>query len=145
MPYLGMIRIASFICILGVIVACNQSNQSTTPSEIVDAKVEQKVPMELLRHVVLFKFNEEATPDIVTEIEESFASLADKIPAIHSFEWGMNNSPEGLSKGLTHCFLVTFASEEDRQAYLPHPDHQAFVKFIGPYVDDVTVVDYWIK
>ena len=87
-----MIRIASFICILGVIVACNQSNQSTTPSEIVDAEVEQKVPMELLRHVVLFKFNEEATPDIVTEIEESFASLADKIPAIHSFEWGMNLS-----------------------------------------------------
>ena len=121
MPYLGMIRIASFICILGVIVACNQSNQSTTPSEIVDAEVEQKVPMELLRHVVLFKFNEEATPDIVTEIEESFASLADKIPAIHSFEWGMNNSPEGLSKGLTHCFLVTFCllytspSPRDRQ------------------------------
>lgn len=145
MPYLGMIRLAGFICILGVIVACNSTNHETPSSGVDEVIVEQKAPMELLRHVVLFKFNDEATPEIVTEIEESFAGLADKIPAIHSFEWGINNSPEGLSKGLTHCFLVTFASEEDRQIYLPHPDHQDFVKFIGPYVDDVTVVDYWIK
>ena len=144
MPYLGMIRGAGFIFFLGVITACNQANQAT-PSVVADEVVEQKAPMELLRHVVLFKFNEEATPEVVTDIEEFFASLAEKIPAIHSFEWGINNSPEGLSKGLTHCFLVTFASEEGRQVYLPHPDHQAFVKFIGPYVEDVTVVDYWIK
>ena len=99
----------------------------------------------VLRHVVLFNFNDEADEAKVAEIENAFAELPQKISEIKDFEWGVNNSPEGLSKGLTHCFLVTFSTEEDRQVYLPHPDHQAFVKLIGPYVEDVTVVDYWTK
>ena len=140
-----LVGLSTLVFIVGFVIACNQTDK-TTPAPIVEADLsEETTPMELLRHVVLFKFNDQATEEIVGQIEKDFASLADKIPTIHSFEWGTNNSPEGLSKGLTHCFLVSFASEEDRQAYLPHPDHQAFVKFIGPYVEDVTVVDYWIK
>jgi len=50
-----------------------------------------------------------------------------------------------LNKGLTHCFFVTFHSEEDRAIYLPHPDHKAFVVVLSPHLDDVTVVDYWTK
>ena len=140
-----LVGLSTLVFIVGFVIACNQTDK-TTSAPIVEADLsEETTPMKLLRHVVLFKFNDQATEEIVGQIEQDFASLADKIPAIHSFEWGTNNSPEGLSKGLTHCFLVSFASEEDRQAYLPHPDHQAFVKFIGPYVEDVTVVDYWIK
>jgi len=99
----------------------------------------------LLRHVVLFNFNETATKDMIKKIEQEFAGLQDKISEIHSFEWGTNNSPEGLDKGFTHCFLVTFLTEEGREKYLPHPDHQAFVKLIGPYIEDVTVIDYWTE
>ncbi len=140
-----LISLGALIFIVGSVAACIQTDK-TTPTPYVETNIsERKTPMKLLRHVVLFRFNNQATQEIVGQIERDFASLADKIPAIHSFEWGTNNSSEGLSKGLTHCFLVTFASEADRQAYLPHPDHQAFVKFIGPYVEDVTVVDYWIK
>lgn len=99
----------------------------------------------VLRHVVLFKFKEETSEDQLVSFEKTFASLADKIPQISDFEWGLNNSPEGLDKGFTHCFFVSFKSEEDRAIYLPHPDHQAFVSLIGPSVDDVLVVDYWTK
>lgn len=99
----------------------------------------------LLRHVVLFNFNDSANDSMVTVMEDAFAALPDQIEEIVGFEWGTNNSPEGLDKGLTHCFLVTFESEAGRTAYLPHPAHQAFVKLIGPYVEDVTVVDYWAK
>jgi len=99
----------------------------------------------VLRHVVLFKFKEETSEDQLVSFEKAFASLADKIPQISDFEWGLNNSPEGLDKGFTHCFFVSFKSEEDRAIYLPHPDHQAFVSLIGPSVDDVLVVDYWTK
>lgn len=102
-------------------------------------------PTELLRHVVLFNFNDTAAEDTIRQIEQAFASLPGKIPEIYSFEWGTNNSPEGLDKGLTHCFFVTFLSEEDRAVYLPHPAHQEFVELIGPYVEDVTVVDYWTR
>lgn len=99
----------------------------------------------VLRHVVLFKFKEETSEDQLVSFEKAFASLADKIPQISDFEWGLNNSPEGLDKGFTHCFFVSFKSEEDRAIYLPHPDHKAFVSLIGPSVDDVLVVDYWTK
>ena len=97
----------------------------------------------LLRHVVLFNFNESATEDIIENLEQAFAALPDQIEEIHDFEWGINNSPEGLDKEFTHCFLLSFLTEEDRTKYLPHSAHQKFVDLIGPYVEDVTVVDYW--
>lgn len=99
----------------------------------------------LLRHVVLFNFNEKATDNIIRQIEDKFMALPNEIAEMHSLEWGTNNSAEGLDKGFTHCFFVTFLSEEDREKYLPHPSHQKFVDFIGPYVEDVTVVDYWTE
>ncbi|WP_430682162.1 Dabb family protein [Maribacter halichondriae] len=99
----------------------------------------------LLRHVVLFKFKEGTAPEKIKEIEDAFGALPSKISEISGYEWGTNNSPEGLNKGLTHCFFVTFNSEEDRAAYLPHPDHKAFVELLSPHLEVVTVVDYWTK
>ena len=100
-------------------------------------------PDSLLRHVVLFSFKEDTTPEKIKEIEAAFAGLQKKIPQIHAFEWGLNNSPEGLNKGFTHCFLLTFRSEEDRAVYLPHPDHKAFGELLGSSLADVLVIDYW--
>jgi len=99
----------------------------------------------VLRHVVLFKFKEGTSEEQLVSFEKAFGALAGKIPQISDFEWGLNNSPEGLDKGFTHCFFVSFKSEEDRAKYLPHPDHKAFVSLIGPSVDDVMVVDYWTE
>lgn len=96
-----------------------------------------------LRHVVLFKFKETATAADIKQVEEAFTALPTKIPQIKGYEWGTNNSPEGLDKGFTHCFFLTFDSEEDRAIYLPHPDHKAFGAVLGPHLDDVLVVDYW--
>jgi hypothetical protein len=107
--------------------------------------IEATITDSVLRHVVLFKFKEGTKKDQLREYETAFGALKNKIPEIVSFEWGLNNSPEGLEKGFTHCFFVTFSSEEDRDIYLPHPDHQAFVSLIGPSVDDVLVVDYWTQ
>ena len=112
-------------------------------SDAKPATVAEAEPDELLRHVVLFKFKENAKADSIKIVEEAFAALPGKIDAIHDYEWGVNNSPEGLNKGLTHCFFVTFKSEEDRGIYLPHPAHKEFVALLGPVLDDVTVVDYW--
>ena len=111
-------------------------------------QVNQAAPMEetkLLRHVVLFTFKAEATPEQVDGIVQAFGELPSQISQIHSYEWGTNNSPEGLNKGHTHCFLVTFKTAADRDAYLPHAAHQAFVAKLKPLLEDVTVVDYWAK
>lgn len=102
-------------------------------------------PAKTLRHVVLFKFKEGTSKEDLAAIEASFAGLPGKIPEIVAFEWGTNNSPEGLDKGFTHCFFVSFADEKGREIYLPHPDHKAFVDLASPHIDDVLVVDYWVE
>lgn len=99
----------------------------------------------LLRHVVLFKFKEGTTKAQIKEVEDAFSALPSKIEQIKGYEWGLNNSSEGLEKGFTHAFFLTFESEEDRAIYLPHPDHKAFGAVLTPYLDDVLVIDYWTK
>lgn len=121
--------------------------RESAPVEIKKEGMEKEIKKspKVLRHVVLFNFVDTASMETIGDIERAFAALPGKIPEIYDFEWGTNNSPEGLDKGLSHCFLVTFRSEKDRDIYLPHPAHQEFVSFIGPYVEDVTVVDYWTQ
>lgn len=99
----------------------------------------------LLRHVVLFQFKENVTPQEAQEVADAFAQLPKKIKEIVDFEWGTDVSVENLSQGLTHGFLVTFKSEKDRDAYLPHPEHQKFVELVKPRVAKVVVFDYWAK
>jgi len=96
----------------------------------------------MIRHVVLLKFTEEATEARRLALVEAFAALADAIAQVRSLEWGRNTSPEGLDKGFTHCVVVTFDDEAARDAYLPHPAHQAFVAELKPWMADVLVVDY---
>ena len=106
-------------------------------------QAQPKTDTKALRHVVLFKFKDTSTPEDVKKVEQAFAALAGKISLIKDFEWGKNSSPENLNQGLTHCFLVTFSSDKDRDTYLVHPDHKAFVEILKPHLDKVTVIDYW--
>jgi hypothetical protein len=95
-----------------------------------------------VRHIVLFRFKPEATPREVDEAVMHFGRLPAEIPGIVGFECGTNHSPEQLDKGFTHAFVVSFADAAARDAYLPHPAHQAFVARIGGLIDDVLVFDY---
>jgi len=99
----------------------------------------------VLRHVVMFKFTDGTPEDTVREIEQGFAALPQQIDAICDFEWGTDVSVENLQQGFTHCFVVTFRSEEDRATYLPHPQHLKFVELVKPHVDKVLVLDYWTR
>ncbi len=120
------------------------SCMSKTDNTIGDMPTEDKNAAQL-RHVVLFKFKDTSTATDIQKVETSFINLSSKIKEIKDFEWGLNNSPEDLNKGFTHCFFVTFDSEEDRSIYLPHPAHMDFVNTLSPHLDDVLVLDYWAK
>ncbi len=129
-----MKRIPAFILsFIFVILATSMSEAQTSK--------EPKV----LRHVVLFKFKDTSSPEDVKKVEKAFADLAGKLSLIKGYEWGKNNSPENLNQGLTHCFILTFSSDKDRDDYLVHPDHKVFGKILGPHLDKVTVVDFWTE
>lgn len=133
-----------FIAIL-LLFGCGNKTQEPTKEEAVEKTevMTETVTKPLLRHVVLFKFKDTSTEEDVAQVQEAFNGLPSKISEIKGYEWGLNNSPENLNKGLTHCYFLTFTSEADRDAYLIHPDHKAFGEVAGPHIDDVLVVDYW--
>ncbi len=99
----------------------------------------------LLRHLVLLKFKDNAEEQDIREVEEAFSALPAKISSIESFEWGTNDSPLDLHKEFTHCFLVTFKSEEGLSKYLPHPEHQAVSELLEPHTEDMLILDYWAQ
>lgn len=95
-----------------------------------------------LRHVVLFKFLDDTSDADIKKVEDAFRLLPSRIETIVDFEFGVNNSPEGLNDGFTHCFFVTFRDEAGRAVYLPHAAHKAFVGVLKPHLDKVLVIDY---
>ncbi len=109
------------------------------------AQAQKKSSGRLLRHVVLFKFKDSSSIADIKKVEDAFRALPSKIKQIKSFEWGINNSPEELNQGFTHCFTLGFVSEKDRAIYLPHPAHVAFGATLQPILDKVLVIDYWAK
>lgn len=105
----------------------------------------QKIQQPILRHVVMFGWDKGVDSNYLNKVINAFRALPSKINLIKGFEYGTNNSPENLNKGLNYCFLLSFNSEADRDAYLIHPDHKAFVASLKPSPTAVTVFDYWVK
>ena len=115
--------------------------------KIVSYKIAPKINRDgkVLRHLVNLKYKEEATEEQVNEAVQAFVNLKNEIPEIAQLEWGINDSTEGHSKGLTHCFTLTFKDEHAREVYLFHKAHLDMVSQIGPIIGDVLVLDYWTK
>lgn len=140
------IRLLNCLLIAFVLVACQEATSTVTAAEEASKSSMEKTMLKekLLRHVVLFKFKDEASEAEVNKLNDAFNALADSIPVVKDFEWGLNDSPENFHQGFTHCYLLTFESEEDRDSvYTPHPQHQAFVSSLQPHLEKVFVVDYW--
>lgn len=131
------------VCTL-VVTSCKQAEKKETLTEEVSMAAIKEEKSKELRHMVLFKFNDDAPADEVEKINKSFHALSESIAVIKDFEWGLNDSPENFHQDFTHCYMVTFASEQDCDSiYTPHPNHQAFVASLQPYLEKVFVVDYW--
>jgi Stress responsive A/B Barrel Domain len=98
---------------------------------------------QVLKHVVMYKFRDDCTPEQVQEVIDAFSALPKQVDTIIGFEKGLNVSQEGKSEGLTHCFVVTFRDEAGLQTYLKHPAHDAYVLVVKTKREKVIVFDYW--
>ena len=101
-------------------------------------------PAGAVRHIVVFRYKPDASPQKIQQVTDALIALKDKIPGILAVEHGVNNSPEKLDQGFTHVFQLTFTNAAARDTYLPHPDHKAFGTLLGSLgiLDGVFVVDY---
>ncbi|MEJ2057017.1 MAG: Dabb family protein [Desulfofustis sp.] len=98
----------------------------------------------MIRHILLIKFKESAKHSQIDELRALFAAMPNIVDGVVSVEWGINDSPENKNKGYTHSVLMTFANEQGRQNYLPHPEHEALKAVFRPLLEDIVVFDYQI-
>src|SRR5262249_45120660 len=92
-------------------------------------------------HLVLLKFKPGVSPTAITDLFTMLRQLQQVIPGLEQFSGGANTSPEGLARGYTHGFVMTFQDAEARDGYLPHPEHENAKQALLRLVDDVLVVD----
>ncbi|GMW01254.1 MAG: hypothetical protein AMXMBFR84_23910 [Candidatus Hydrogenedentota bacterium] len=95
------------------------------------------------RHVVLFRWNQGITPEILNKISDGLREMRDRIPVVREMVWGENVPANLRNEGFTHCLVVSFNTEADHDIYQAHPQHDAFRALIAPYKEHVTVIDFW--
>ncbi|KAK4497919.1 hypothetical protein PRZ48_010574 [Zasmidium cellare] len=100
-----------------------------------------------ITHIVLFKYRSNITWTDFESHFSSFSSLKDRClrngkPYMLSMRMGKNRSWEPHSKGMTHGFVLEFASQDDLDYYLTQDEvHAEFSKNAKPFVEDSVVVD----
>ena len=78
-------------------------------------------------HMVLFKVKRGVSRARLAKVMKLIGGLKAKLPGITSYRWGPYSSPEGLNRGYTHGFCMTFRDAKSRNRYLPHPEHMKVV------------------
>ncbi|MDR1895929.1 MAG: Dabb family protein [Prevotellaceae bacterium] len=104
----------------------------------------ERQSQKLLKHVVLFDFNDDLSDEQVREIETAFVNMPAQIEAIKTFEWGTDIQTEKTATHpFTHCFVFGFESEEGLKTYVDHPAHKKVGEMVKDKLKTVSFVDYW--
>lgn len=102
--------------------------------------------MAKVKHAVLLRLRRDVPATQVTEVFAALDQLRQKIPGLLDFSGGPYSSPEGLNRGFTHGFIMTFADEPSRNTYLSHPDHevvkQRILAILDGGIDGVIAFDW---
>ncbi|AOF17049.1 TPA: Dabb family protein [Yersinia enterocolitica] len=115
----------------------------------------------IIKHIVIFKYKSSVTTEQRNEVVKRFLQLRDSkrpgnnSPYILEIITGSQNSGEKANMGFEQAFIVTFATEGDRNYYVGTPvvedptyydeQHAEFKKFAGPLLADsngVLVFDF---
>lgn len=100
----------------------------------------------MIVHMVILKVKKTVAPKEVERVFGAIGALKKEIPGIVSYSWGPYASPEGMQRGYTHGFCMTFTDAKSRDAYLPHPKHEDVKKqvlaILDGGIDGVLAFDY---
>ena len=95
----------------------------------------------MVEHVVLFKWNQDATPETIAAAMEGLRSLKEQIPGIVDLTCGENYSDR--SQGFQCGLVVHFVNRNAMESYLTHPAHRRVVEnLLSPIRAETIVVDY---
>jgi hypothetical protein len=90
----------------------------------------------------MFQFKSGVTESQIAGCFSEMQAMVGKIPGLLDMEHGPYESAEGLNDGFTHGFIMTFDSAANRDAYLPHPEHERVRDIVVPRLERVVVFDF---
>ena len=100
----------------------------------------------MIVHLVLLKVRADVAEEDVQGTFEAIGALRERIAGIVDYSWGPYSSPEGMNRGFSHGFSMTFTDTEARDSYLPHPDHMTVkgrvLEILDGGPDGVLAFDY---
>lgn len=100
----------------------------------------------MITHMVLLRVREDVPRATVERVLGEIGALKARIPGILGYASGPYSSPEGLHRGYTHGFCMTFRDAAARDAYLPHPEHErvkeSVLSILDGGVDGVLAFDF---
>ncbi|CEJ58754.1 Putative Stress responsive A/B barrel domain protein [Penicillium brasilianum] len=103
-----------------------------------------------ITHIVLFQFKSGIDAQVVKDtcnrmigLKENCIHPTSNKPYIKASSGGLDNSIEGIQNGITHAFVVEFASAADRDYYVKEdPTHKAFVQSLNGVIEKAQVIDF---
>ena len=98
--------------------------------------------MAKVKHIALLKFKQGTSDEQIDDLFNTLLDLSENVEGIDDYVSGPNSSPENLNQGYSHGFVMTFHDAAARDAYLAHPEHQAFTQKFLPLIDSIVVFDF---
>jgi hypothetical protein len=98
--------------------------------------------MPKVKHIALVKFKDGTSQEQIDDLFSQLLDLTESVDGIEDYVSGVNSSPEGLNKGYTHGFIMSFHDAAARDAYLSHAEHQKVKATFLPLIDDIVVFDF---
>ena len=100
----------------------------------------------MIVHMVILKVRRDVTSKEVERVFGAIGALKNEIPGVLSYSWGAYASPEGMQRGYSHGFCMTFPDAKSRDTYLPHPLHEKVkaqvLAILDGGIDGVLAFDY---
>jgi hypothetical protein len=100
------------------------------------------IGMSKVHHMVVLKFKTGTGQEVAGKLFAALRKLQERLPGILYFAGGPYASPEGLHRGFTHGFLMTFRDAAARDHYLDHPEHEKVKNDFLPVIEDLVVFDF---
>jgi hypothetical protein len=95
-----------------------------------------------LRHLLLFQFNDNTSPDVKRKFTNALVAFKDSIKEVKGLEWGINFN-DSSRNSYSYCFLLTFNSQDEFLTYVNTSVHQNFIRtWLNPNIKDLIAFDY---
>ena len=94
----------------------------------------------MIRHVVLWTFNDGVAQAERGAIVDALRDLGSKVPSLRSLEVGENVTP-ARAQGYTHLLVETFDDLDGLAAYQSHPEHVPVAARLREAVSQLLAVD----